>query len=101
MGVDQTHISRYHKNADGSLSIYGDHFTNWSRIYVNDEKMSTVFVSDEHVMLPSEYAADLENGDILKVCQVGSSNTIFSMSLPLLLLPKPLNEVFQPAQGRL
>ncbi len=77
MGVDQTHISRYHKNADGSLSIYGDHFTNWSRIYVNDEKMSTMFVSDEHVMLPSEYAADLENGDILKVCQVGSSNTIF------------------------
>lgn len=77
MGVEQTHISRYHKNADGSLSIYGDHFTNWSRIYVNDEKMSTMFVSDEHVMLPSEYAADLENGDILKVCQVGSSNTIF------------------------
>lgn len=77
MGVDQTHIYRYRENEDGSLSIFGDHFTNWSRIYVNDEKMSTTFVSDRQVILPAEYAEELETGDILKVCQVGSSNTIF------------------------
>lgn len=77
MGVDRTHISRYQKNTDGSLSIYGDHFTNWSRIYVNDTKMSTTFVSDTHLILPAESAAELENGDALKVCQVGSSSTIF------------------------
>lgn len=77
MGIDQTHIYRYSKNEDGSLSIFGDNFTNWSRIYVNDEKMSTKFVSDRQVVLSAEYAAELETGDILKICQVGSSNTIF------------------------
>lgn len=77
MGVDETHVSRYEKNPDGSLSIFGDHFTNWSRIYVNDEKISTRFVSDTQLILSAENAADLESGDTIKVCQVGSSNTIF------------------------
>lgn len=77
MGVDETHIYNYRLNEDGSLSIYGDHFTNWSRIYVNDEKMSTTFVSDRQLMLSAENTAKLEDGDILKVCQVGSSETIF------------------------
>lgn len=77
MGIDQTHIYSYRENDDGSISIYGDNFTNWSRIYVNDEKMSTVFVSDKQVVLPAESAVELEQGDIIKVCQVGSSNTIF------------------------
>lgn len=77
MGVDKTHIYSYRKNTDGSLSVYGDCFTNWSRIYVNDEKMPTTFVSDQQVVLPADYAEELETGDILKVCQVGSSNTIF------------------------
>ena len=77
MGVDKTHIYHYETLADGSLAVYGDHFTNWSRIYVNDEKMSTTFVSDEQLILSEDDAAGLESGDILKVCQVGSSNTIF------------------------
>lgn len=59
------------------MSIFGDHFTNWSRIYVNDEKISTRFVSDTQLILSAENAADLESGDTIKVCQVGSSNTIF------------------------
>lgn len=77
MGVDQMHLKHYRKNADGSLSIFGDHFTNWSRIYINDEKISTTFVSDKELLLSADHASDLANGDILKVCQVGSSNTIF------------------------
>ena len=77
MGVDQTHLQHYRQNTDGSLSIFGDHFTNWSRIYINDEKISTTFVSDKELLLPADHASDLENGDIIKVCQVGSSNTIF------------------------
>lgn len=77
MGVVDTYISRYESNADGSLTIYGKNFTNWSRIYVNDEKMPTTFVTDRKLILPAESAAALADGDILKVCQVGSSNTIF------------------------
>ncbi len=77
MGIDKTHIYSYKKNDDGSLSIYGDSFTNWSRIYVNDDKMPTRFVSDRQVVLSAEHTQELETGDVLKVCQVGSSNTIF------------------------
>lgn len=77
MGIDNTHIYNYRKNTDGSISIFGSNFTNWSRIYVNDEKMPTMFLSDQQVVLPAEYAEGLERGDIFKVCQVGSNNTIF------------------------
>ncbi len=77
MGIDQTHLYSYRRNTDESLSIFGENFTNWSRIYVNGKKMATTFVSDRQVVLPADDAAGLESGDILTVCQVGSSNTIF------------------------
>ena len=89
MGIDETYIFNYRENADGSLSIYGKNFTNWSRIYVNDEKMPTKFISDRQVVLSSDYAEDLEDGDILKVCQVGSSNTIFRTTKNSMAYEKP------------
>lgn len=77
MGVDKTHIYSWHKNANGSLSIYGDNFTNWSRVYVNDEKVSSTYVSNRQLLLSADTVSRLEDGDVLKVCQVGSSDTIF------------------------
>ena len=77
MGVDKTYVDRYTKNPDGSISLYGKNFTNWSYIYINDEKVPTTYVSNEQLLLPSEYVEELENGDVMKVCQLGSSNTIF------------------------
>lgn len=77
MGVDETHMYNYRENEDGSLSIYGKNFTNWSRIYANDEKLPTTYVSSSQVVLAAEDVAGLEDGDVLKVCQVGSSSTIF------------------------
>lgn len=77
MGVDKTYVNRYTKNTDGSISLYGKNFTNWSSIYINDEKATTTYVSNEQLVLPAEYVDGLEDGDVIKVCQVGSSNTIF------------------------
>ncbi len=77
MGVEKTYVNSYLENPDGSVSLYGTNFTNWSSIFVNDERMSTTFVSSRHLILPAEYAQDLEEGDIIKVCQMGSSNTVF------------------------
>lgn len=77
MGVDKTYVDRYSQNFDGSISLYGRNFTNWSYIYINDEKVPTTYVSNEQLVLPAEYVTDLEDGDVIKVCQVGSSNTIF------------------------
>lgn len=76
MGVEKTHIYSYRKNKDGSLSVFGDNFTNWSRIYVNDTKMSTTFVSDRQLVLSADHVEELTDGDILKVCQ-SSGKTIF------------------------
>lgn len=97
MGVDPTYIYSYRKNADGTLSIYGENFTNWSRIYVNDEKMSTKFVSDRQVMLSAEQTQELETGDVLKVCQVGSSNTIFRTTENAKAYYENEADVFAPA----
>ncbi len=97
MGVDPTYIYSYRKNADGTLSIYGENFTNWSRIYVNDEKMSTKFVSDRQVMLSAEQTQELETGDVLKVCQVGSSNTIFRTTENAKTYYENEADVFAPA----
>ncbi len=77
MGIDQTKIHDYYTMADGSLAIDGENFTKWSRIYVNDQKSTTRFVSDKRVVLPAKYAEEVVNGDVIKVCQVGSGNTIF------------------------
>ena len=77
MGIDKTYLHNYRMNEDGSLSIFGEHFTNWSKIYVNDEKMATQFVSDQKLILPADAVKDLQDGDTFKVCQVGSNSTIF------------------------
>jgi hypothetical protein len=76
MGVkDVTIDSAYYFN--GRLHIYGDQFTKWSKVYVNDEQISTKYESGQVL---SVKASDVKNGDIIKVCQMGSSNTIFRES---------------------
>ncbi len=76
MGVkDVTIDSAYYFN--GRLHIYGDQFTKWSKVYVNNEQISTKYESGQVL---SVKASDVKNGDIIKVCQMGSSNTIFRES---------------------
>ena len=76
MGVNDVTIdSAYFFN--GRLHIYGDEFTKWSKVYVNDEQVSTKYESGQVLSIK---ASDVKNGDVIKVCQVGSSNTIFRES---------------------
>jgi hypothetical protein len=76
MGVNDVTIdSAYFFN--GRLHIYGDEFTKWSKVYVNDEQVSTKYESGQVLSIK---ASDVKNGDTIKVCQVGSSNTIFRES---------------------
>ncbi len=62
---------------NGMLHIYGDQFTKWSKVYVNDEMVSTKYESGQVLSIK---ASDVSNGDTIKVCQMGSSNTIFRES---------------------
>ncbi len=76
MGVNDVVIdSAYYFN--GRLHIYGDQFTKWSKVFVNDEQVSTKYESGQVLSIK---ASDVKNGDVIKVCQMGSSNTVFRES---------------------
>ena len=76
MGVNDVVIdSAYFFN--GRLHIYGDEFTKWSKVFVGDEMVSTKYESGQMLSIK---ASDVANGDTIKVCQMGSSNTVFRES---------------------
>lgn len=78
MGVEDVVIDRMQLSADETtLTIYGDNFTPWSKVYVNDEKVSTKYISNYCVEIS---ASDLTDGASIVVNQVGSSSTIFRSS---------------------
>lgn len=83
MGIDDIVISRTWVNDSNQVCIAGNHFTPWSRVYVNGEKVSTKFVDSSLVKISVD---SIENGDTIVVNQVGSSNTIFRSSNELIYI---------------
>ena len=78
MGVDEVVISDIELSEDGlRYSIYGESFTKWSRVFVNGEKISTTYVSGNELYVKAD---KIEEGDIIVVQQMGSSNTVFRVS---------------------
>ena len=77
MGVKDTSITELVSQMDGSYSVYGENFTKQSKIYINGQKQTSTFLNNTRIDLKD---ANLENGDIIQVDQVGSSNTIFRES---------------------
>lgn len=76
MGVKDVTVDRaYFFN--GKLNIYGQNFTKWSKVFVNGEKVATDYQSGQHLTVK---ASAVTNGDNIKVCQMGSSDTIFRES---------------------
>lgn len=78
MGIDKVEITDV---ADSSLGdkvyVYGNNFTNWSKVYVNDTKVSTTYISANMLAISKNSITD---GDVVTVCQVGSSDTRFRTS---------------------
>lgn len=77
MGVNDAAVTELVSQLDGTYSIYGENFTKQSKVYINGEKQGSTFLNNTRIDLKE---ASLEDGDILQVCQVGSSNTIFRSS---------------------
>ena len=76
MGVSDVVIDRaYFFN--GKLHVYGKNFTKWSKVFVNGEKISTTYESGQCLTVK---ASAVTNGDVITVCQLGSSNTVFRES---------------------
>lgn len=77
MGVNDIVISKLAPAGD-KFTITGSNFTPWSRVFINDEKVSTTFISDTEIQFPTDKLQDGKN--TIVVNQMGSSNTIFRSS---------------------
>lgn len=76
MGVDDVTID-YLNPAGNTLYINGDHFTAWSHVYVNGNKVDTNYINQKLLSISLD---DIDDGDSIMVSQVGSSDTIFRSS---------------------
>ena len=89
MGILDVTLSDLTSKLDGSYSLYGTNFTKWSKVYVNGEKQESKFLNNTRIELPD---STIEEGDIITVSQVGSSNTIFRTSAEYILYEGKLAE---------
>ena len=78
MGILLPNISYVEKSEDKIL-IFGENFTNNSKVYINDETVTSHFVSDSLIIFDDK-DYDLEDYSKIKICQVGSKNTVFASS---------------------
>lgn len=77
MGVKDVTVKNIVQHLDDTFSIYGENFTQGSKVFVNEEKQKTTFMNNTRLELKE---CTLKEGDLITVAQVGSSNTIFRVS---------------------
>ena len=95
MGILDVTLTGLVEQLDGTYSLYGENFTQNSRVYVNGEKINSNFLNNTRIEITDE---ELSDGDIIVVSQVGSSNRIFRSSEEYIwqngvLTQKPQEEV--------
>ena len=77
MGIKDISVSDYKIADDAALYVYGENFTEYSFITVNERKIETVLI-DENTLSSDD--AELEQGDIIAVAQAGKDGEILSSS---------------------
>ena len=78
MGVTDTSITDIVEKLGGGYSLYGQNFTKNSKVFVNGEKKKSTFLNNTRIELSD--STQLEEGDVVAISQVGSSNTVFRTS---------------------
>ncbi|MCD7744737.1 MAG: LTA synthase family protein [Lachnospiraceae bacterium] len=79
MGTEDVVIDQIMEGESGSYYyIIGENFTKWSKVYINDEKVSTTYYSSSLLRIKKSKVSDGTNTVVVN--QVGSSNTIFRSS---------------------
>ena len=74
MGIRDVTLESIIPHLEDGFSLYGQNFTKSSRVYVNGERQKTTFLNNTRIDLPE---TELENEDVIVVCQYGSSDTLF------------------------
>ena len=98
MGVKDVTLSEIVSHLDGGYSLYGENFTKSSKVYVNGEKQKGIkFLNNTRIELSE---TTLEDGDVITVSQVGSSNTIFRTSSEYIYEDGKLTEVPGTGTGK-
>ncbi len=89
MGIDEVVITDMYLSPDieNRVVLKGESFTQWSRVYVNGEKVGTEYVSGNEIMIST---TRIEDGDTVVVNQNGSKNTIFRSSNEWTYVYEPL-----------
>ncbi len=79
MGIDEVIITNAYLSPtiENRIVLRGEGFTQWSRVYVNGEKVGTEYVSGNEIMISTTRG---EDGDVFVVNQLGSKSTIFRSS---------------------
>lgn len=93
MGVKDVTLTEIVSQLDSTYSLYGTNFTQWSRVYINGERQSVVFLNNTRVNLTD---CTLNEGDIITVSQVGSSNTVFRTSAEYRYTEGKLVQISEP-----
>jgi len=78
MGILDVTLSNMETDPEGNYVLYGVNMTANSKVYINGDKQSTTFINDTRIELKK---SELEEGDKIVVCQVGSSSRIFRSSV--------------------
>lgn len=63
----------------GTVYIYGNYFTSYSKVYINDEKQKTVYIDPNTLMI---VYPDLKDGDSFSVYQQNSDEHVLSKTEP-------------------
>lgn len=78
MGIEDTFINNIWPSVNPEYVVVGGrNFTKWSKVYINDEQVDTIFVSPSRLLISYD---SIDEGDTVIVNQMGSSNTVFRSS---------------------
>ena len=78
---DITIDSVAYNNIDGSITVKGENFTEFSRILINDDRQETMYVDENTLMIiPDEVEDEPEIGDVFVVAQIDKDKHELSRS---------------------
>ncbi len=80
MGISDISITNVEQNADGSITVKGEYFTEFSKVLIDDERIETQYVDENTLYIePDNFNDELISGEtVLRVAQIDKNKHILS-----------------------